>query len=212
MSIEIDFINYIKREFPQIMEGASNEEITSEVYRAMVGFNDFTDKLKNGMEHLASQTFSPVEIEELEEKLKFSPVTFPKDGEELFIPQEVMGISDELILKAYEEGQTCFERGDIEIASNIFNLLAFFNPKVEAFWIALAYTEEALERWEEAGMAYMMALEMGGDLANALPFAKCLYRTGREKEAEKVLVLARQEKKEADFQYDFENWKREDRG
>ena len=76
------------------------------------------------------------------------------DGKSL---QEMIGYSDELMQKLYESALEVFNEKRYREAADGFLFLTTLNPYVYAYWLGLGMSEQLLEEYEQAILAYECA-------------------------------------------------------
>lgn len=105
--------------------------------------------------------------------------------------QELLHFSDEELQDFYSEAWELHQHSRYEDASHIFLLLTQLNPKVGAFWFALAVSEEMRGELPDALNAYLLAAELEfHTLDPYVQAARCLLISNRKEDARKVLSVA----------------------
>ncbi len=125
-----------------------------------------------------------------EDKLKYNEVL-----SKIFIsgmkPQEVLGISDEMIEHMYSYGYRLYNLGKYEQASHVFLGITIFTPADPRFHLALAASYQRLKKYGQAVESYYRYSLL--DTHNPLPFYymyDCYYQVGQISDAEICLLEA----------------------
>jgi type III secretion system low calcium response chaperone LcrH/SycD len=162
-------------------------------------FQLFEEKLGKAVEALKQ---SPQFDQFFPSKEKFEEVlsNAPPEG---FSPDKplsrILGFSENGLFEIYGIGFESFNKKNYEEASNIFLLLTILYPTFSLFWIALARASELLERFEEASIAYSMALELDpDDPLPAIDAVRCLLKMNKKEKAANLLdsVIEKSEQNE----------------
>ena len=115
-------------------------------------------------------------------------ITSLKDSPSL---QKLLEVSDSTLGRVFVCGQQLYDHRLFKDAADVFFIVAFFNIKRSAPWIALGLSEQKLNRFSEALNAF--ALGAVTDSLSAEPIiysAECYLEQGEEEDAAKSLTLA----------------------
>lgn len=124
------------------------------------------------------------------EKIK-DPIHLKKQVDEGKTFQEILGYSFETMEKFYEAAHHLFQKQQYEEASDAFVFLTTLNPNVHNYWLGLGMSEQLIEEYDAALMAYSMAVMTNGD--NPLPHyhsASCYSALHDKNSAKLALELA----------------------
>ena len=100
------------------------------------------------------------------ERLK-DPLHIKKLVDEGKTLQEILGYSIETMDKFYEAAHSLFQKQQYEEAADAFVFLTTLNPKVHNYWLGLGMSEQLIEEYDAALMAYGMAILT--NMENPLP-------------------------------------------
>lgn len=167
----------------------SPDVLANELFeKAKKNVRNFHERLTKGIEDLLQHGIF-VKGEKIDESKIPALVETLCSEQNLAIPMhKKLGISDEVLLRAYEYGSDVFRQQRYEQSGNVFIVLCFLNPFVASFWIGLAMSEELLSSFHSAGLAYLMALEVNpDDLEPALHSARCFFSAVEDAIAQSVL-------------------------
>lgn len=114
--------------------------------------------------------------EDAVEKLK-DPKIIRKNLVEGKTFQEILGYDNERMEKFYQKASDLFYKQEYEKSSEAFTFLTTLNPGVSSYWIGLGMSEQILEEFHGALLAYAMA--MMSDISNPLPhyYTAMCYRS-----------------------------------
>ncbi|MBT4445588.1 MAG: hypothetical protein HOC94_06905 [Waddliaceae bacterium] len=107
-----------------------------------------------------------------------------------------IGFNDDEMMAFYECASRHYDEKNFSKAADVFLLLTTLHNTIQGFWYALGLSEEALEEYPSAVMAYMMAIEYDEDLSPLICCARCMAKMGNTHEAMTVLTLAIEEAQE----------------
>ena len=79
--------------------------------------------------------------------------------------QEIIGYTDEFMQELYNAAHDVFQEGRFQEAADGFLFLTTLNPYVYAYWVALGMSQQLLEEYEQALLAY----ECAGKIEVACP-------------------------------------------
>lgn len=95
-----------------------------------------------------------------------SPYIIPKDAINRLIPgkilQEVVGFSDETLVRFYEAASSILDQRRFEDAINSFFFLTALNPYLSELWQGLAMSYQQNQEYENALDAYSVAYTLEG--------------------------------------------------
>ena len=105
--------------------------------------------------------------------------------------QEIIGYEEQTMVKFYGAARHIFEKGRYYDAANAFTFLTTLNPYVHEYWLGLGMSEQMIEEYESALVAYAMATmtDMGNPIAH-YHTGTCYYRLGDNASAIIALELA----------------------
>jgi type III secretion system low calcium response chaperone LcrH/SycD len=124
------------------------------------------------------------------EKIK-DPESIRRYFEEGKTFQEILGYSDISMEKLYRAAYTLFQQRRYQECSDAFTFLTTINPYVHNYWLGLGMSEQMVEDYEGALVAYAMATMT--DLRNPIPHyhsANCYALLGDPDSAITSLDLA----------------------
>lgn len=81
--------------------------------------------------------------------------------------QELLGYSDETMEKFYQAAYNLFQKQKYKEAAEAFTFLTTLNPERHNYWLGLGMSEQILEEFHGALLAYAMA--MMSDVTNPVP-------------------------------------------
>lgn len=81
--------------------------------------------------------------------------------------QELLGYSDETMEKFYQAAYNLFQKQKYQKAAEAFTFLTTLNAERHNYWLGLGMSEQVLEEYHGALLAYAMA--MMTDITNPLP-------------------------------------------
>lgn len=105
--------------------------------------------------------------------------------------QEILGYSDEEMEKFYQVAVALFQKEKYEKAADAFVFLTTLNPRVYVYWMGLGMCEQVREEYENALIAYEVAIETIPDDPSAYYYAGICHLRLEER------LLARENLKEA---------------
>lgn len=117
--------------------------------------------------------------------------------------QEIFGYSDLTMEKFYSAARALFERQLYDEAAEAFYFLTTMNPYVHNFWLGLGMAEQMSNKFQEAILAYSMAVMT--DSLSPLPhyhMGTCYHVLGDKEQSQNSYRLA---KSFAENKPDFEN-------
>lgn len=91
--------------------------------------------------------------------------------------QEILGYDNARMEKFYSKAAEFFERQEYEKAAEAFTFLTTLNPAVTSYWLGLGMSEQLIEEYHGALLAYAMA--MMSDVVNPMPhyYTAMCYRS-----------------------------------
>lgn len=93
--------------------------------------------------------------------------------------QEIIGYSDEVMEKFYQAAYSLFQQKRYQDSADAFTFLTTMNPYVHNYWLGLGMSEQLIENYEGAAIAYGMAVMT--DATNPVPLfhsSTCAYLLG----------------------------------
>jgi type III secretion system low calcium response chaperone LcrH/SycD len=128
--------------------------------------------------------------EDVREKLQ-DPEYFGQQIQEGKSLQEILEFSDEKLEIFYQQASRLYQKNRFKESIEAFTFLTTLNPFVANFWLGLGMSEQRLEEYSDALLAFAMA--MMADPASPLPHyqtALCYRAMGEKESALGALELA----------------------
>ena len=107
--------------------------------------------------------------------------------------QEIIGYSDEVMQKLYELALEVFHKGRFREAADGFLFLTTLNPYVYAYWMGLGMSQQSLEEYEQAMLAYECATSADSTAPQPHYYlAACHLLMGEKAEGRLHLIAAKE--------------------
>lgn len=104
---------------------------------------------------------------------------------------ELKGLKEQHLAAIYEIGRSLYETQQYRKAEDIFKLLCLYDPWKKLHWFGLGASRQMQGLYEEAILAYHLALAMDDeDPYIRIHLAECYFRTGDKELAKKYAETA----------------------
>lgn len=173
------FSGYAARKKPQLIkEMKKHTQLVQKGYQLILDDLSNQPERKNIHQELVNTYQSKIEevSKESENKKSF---------------QEILGLSNEILLDMYDVGAKYFENKEYEKSLAVFTFLTMLNDTISSFWIGVGSAYRALKDFDNAISAYYEAIFC--DPASIEPYAQaasCYLAMNDKNKARKVLAVA----------------------
>lgn len=152
----------------------------------ILGLNDLVESLKKGLDVIQENLPTMVSKEEGEriqsELSQMAQAYESNSADKTLSTQQLMEISDATMASLYNLGKALLEKKAYDKALSIFQMLAFFNPKIGEYWLGQGIALFHLKEYEQATDILQIAKSLQPHKVGAYVYAAICHVRGNKPE------------------------------